>query len=170
MSTQQHRQAAQAQTPQVSCAIITVSDTRTEQTDVSGQVLHELLARENQKVTRYLILKDEPAHILAALREIAEVGGSDVVLLNGGTGISRRDSTAEAVAEVLEKKLEGFGELFRMLSYPEIGPAAMLSRAVAGTYRGLLVFSMPGSPHAVRLAMEKLILPELAHFVWELRR
>lgn len=170
ISTECHRERAQAQNPHATCAVITVSDTRTEDNDKSGQILRELLTRDEHIVSKYTILKDEPAQIVSALRALADAGGLDVVLLNGGTGIGRRDSTAEAVAGLLEKKLDGFGELFRMLSFAEIGPAAMLSRAVAGTYRGLLVICMPGSPHAVRLAMEKLVLPELSHLVWELRR
>jgi molybdenum cofactor biosynthesis protein B len=165
MSSEMHRKQAQAP---VACAVVTVSDTRTEANDTSGQLLCDLLARAGHPVAAYTIVKDDPDAIRRLLEEYAARPGIQAVLLSGGTGISRRDSTYEAVVSLLEKKLDGFGELFRMLSWQEVGAAAMLSRAVAGTYRDLVVFAMPGSPQAVRLAMEKLILPELAHVVWEL--
>jgi molybdenum cofactor biosynthesis protein B len=170
MPAEQHEQQARSKYPAVRCAVITVSDTRTDANDTSGQTIISLLAAGNHPVAKYTLLKDEPALIVSALTELADEGHVDAVLINGGTGVSRRDSTVEAVAGLLEKTLVGFGELFRMLSYQEIGPAAMLSRAVAGTYRGLAVFSMPGSTNAVRLAMNRLIIPELSHLVWELRK
>jgi molybdenum cofactor biosynthesis protein B len=170
MPAHQHEQAARSTYPAVRCAILTVSDTRTEATDTSGQTIRNLLTAAHHPIASYTILKDEPALILSTLSDLADAGNLDAVLINGGTGISRRDSTVDAVAGRFEKTLVGFGELFRMLSYPEIGPAAMLSRALAGTYRGLVVFCMPGSTNAVTLAMERLILPELSHLVWELRK
>ncbi|MCS6978067.1 MAG: MogA/MoaB family molybdenum cofactor biosynthesis protein [Gemmatales bacterium] len=152
------------------CAVVTVSDTRSENDDQSGAIIRQLLSDAGLTVAAYCILKDEPDQIRAFLQETANASQVQAVLLNGGTGISRRDSTFEAMSGLLEKRLDGFGELFRMLSWYEIGAAAMLSRAIAGVYRGLVIFAMPGSPNAVRLAMEKLILPELAHVVWELRK
>ena len=167
MGAESHRQQARQS---VTCAIITVSDTRTEANDTSGKTMRELLTQAGHQVGFYTIVKDEPNDIRRLLDHLATTQTVQAVLLNGGTGISRRDTTYEAVAGLLEKKLDGFGELFRMLSYQEIGAAAMLSRAVAGTYRDLVVFSTPGSTAAVRLAMEKLIVPELSHLVWEVWR
>ncbi len=168
-STQQHRTAASGRGP-VECAIVTVSDTRTPETDTSGAAIRERLEAAGHRVVFYRIVKDEPAQIAALLEEIAEGTAARALLFNGGTGISHRDTTYDALAGRLEKVLPGFGELFRMLSYAEIGAAAMLSRATAGTYRGRLVFSMPGSSNAVKLAMERLIVPELEHLAWELAR
>lgn len=168
MSSLEHKAAAPRS---VGCMVITVSDTRTEETDKSGRLMRELLSHANHPVQLYRIVKDEPAEITAAIDEGASHPEVQVILLNGGTGISPRDNTCEAVQRLLEKELPGFGELFRMLSYTEdIGSAAMLSRAVAGTYRGKAVFSTPGSTGAVRLAMTRLILPELGHVVRELNR
>jgi molybdenum cofactor biosynthesis protein B len=167
MGAESHRQQARRA---VTCAVLTISDTRTEATDTSGRAMKELLAQAGHAVGHYAILKDEPEQIRRTLAELATGGRVQAVLLNGGTGISRRDTTYEAVVDLLDKRLDGFGELFRMLSFQEIGAAAMLSRAVAGTYRDLMVFSTPGSTGAVRLAMEKLIVPELAHLVWEIWR
>jgi molybdenum cofactor biosynthesis protein B len=167
MGAEQHRQ--QARQP-VCCAVLTVSDTRTEATDTSGRAMREALAQAGHTVAFYTIVKDEPTEIRRLISSLGQAGQFQAVLLNGGTGISRRDSTYEAIVGLLDKRLEGFGELFRMLSYQEIGPAAMLSRAVAGTVGNMVVFCTPGSTGAVRLAMEKLILPELSHMVWELWR
>lgn len=168
-STQQHREAAAERGP-VACAILTVSDTRTPETDTSGAAMRERLEGAGHRVVFYHIVRDEPEHILALLDRIIAEGDARVVLLNGGTGISNRDTTYDALARTLEKTLPGFGELFRMLSFEEIGPAAMLSRATAGVYRGRLIFSMPGSSNAVKLAMDRLIVPELSHLAWELTR
>lgn len=170
ITTQEHHEKARKQYPRVECAIITVSDTRTEANDTSGQTIRDLLTRDNHPVTYYTILKDEPKQIVAAIETLIAKPDVSAILLNGGTGIGKRDSTVEAVAGLLDKTLVGFGELFRMISYGEIGSAAMLSRAVAGVFKNKLIFSMPGSTHAVNLAMEKLILPELAHLVWELQK
>jgi molybdenum cofactor biosynthesis protein B len=150
--------------------VVTISDSRTEETDTSGRAAKELLVAAGHQVTGYRLLKDEPAEVAALLRSIAEKHLADVVVTSGGTGISRRDSTFEALAGLLDKRLDGFGELFRMLSFAEIGSAAMLSRAVAGLHRGLIVFATPGSTAAVRMALEKLILPELGHLVFEVHR
>ena len=168
-STQQHHAAA-AQRGPVTCAIVTVSDTRTPETDTSGAAIRERLEQAGHQVAFYRILKDEPDQIVALLDHLVNETTTQVILFNGGTGISQRDTTYDALAGRLEKTLPGFGELFRMLSYQEIGAAAMLSRATAGTYRGRLVFSMPGSSNAVRLAMDRLIVPELEHLAWELTR
>jgi len=168
MSSQEHKAAAPRR---VGCMVITVSDTRTEETDKSGQLMRELLASEGHPVVLYQIVKDEPAQITAAIQAGAAHPEVQVILLNGGTGISPRDTTYEAVEALLEKELPGFGEIFRMLSYTEdIGSAAILSRAIAGTYRGKAVFSTPGSTGAVRLAMTRLILPEMGHVVRELHK
>jgi molybdenum cofactor biosynthesis protein B len=152
----------------VRCAVNTASDTRTEATDTSGKLMVELLRAAGHEITRYAIVSDEPSELLDALRLSAEV--ADVVLFNGGTGISRRDSTVEVVSRELDKAMPGFGELFRMLSFEEVGAAAMLSRAAAGVYRDRLVFCTPGSTAAVRLAMERLIVPQLKHLLWEVVR
>ncbi|MBL8822192.1 MAG: MogA/MoaB family molybdenum cofactor biosynthesis protein [Planctomycetia bacterium] len=169
-TSEQHKTCAKKQYPRVSCAIITVSDTRNEGNDTSGQTIRDFLIQDNHPVASYSILKDEPAEIVKAVQTLAAKADVEAILLNGGTGIGRRDSTVEAIGSLLEKTLVGFGEIFRMISYGEIGAAAMLSRAVAGVYQGKLIFSMPGSTHAVKLAMEKLILPELAHLVWEIKK
>lgn len=147
----------------VNCAVITVSDTRTEETDRSGQLIKELLTEAGHLVTAYAILKDEPALIQAKLEELSVCSDVDFLIFNGGTGIAPRDTTYDALAGLLEKILPGFGELFRWLSYQEIGSRAMASRAIAGVYKHKIVFSIPGSSGAVKLAVEKLILPELIH-------
>ncbi len=152
----------------VSVLVITVSDTRTKETDTSGALIRELLAAAGHSVSGYEIVPDEQAAIKCLLE--SPPPGTDAVIINGGTGISKRDGTYEAVSSLIEKELKGFGELFRVLSYEEIGPAAMMSRAIAGVVRGRPVFSIPGSRGAVALAMDKLIVPELSHCVWEIRR
>jgi molybdenum cofactor biosynthesis protein B len=150
--------------------VVTISDSRTEANDSSGRLAKEMIVAAGHQVTGYRLVKDEPAEVSALIRTIAEEGSADVVVTSGGTGVSRRDSTYEAVAALLDKRLDGFGELFRSLSYAEIGSAAMLSRAVAGLHRGMVLFATPGSTGAVRLALEKLILPELGHLVFESHR
>jgi molybdopterin adenylyltransferase len=162
MSHQEHRQQAPEH---VRCAVITVSDTRTPETDTSGKLMQESLAREGHRVCAYMIVKDEPDDIRHLLTHHIQTPETDAVLLSGGTGISSRDGTYEVVQSCLDKELTGFGELFRMLSYEEIGSAAMMSRATAGVASGTVIVSMPGSSGAVRLAMEKLVLPELAHMI-----
>jgi molybdenum cofactor biosynthesis protein B len=149
--------------------VVTASDTRSEAQDESGAFLRVAAAAAGHAVAGYRLVRDEPEAIRAALDEAARAG-AEAVVVNGGTGIAGRDRTYEAVEGVLEKRLDGFGELFRMLSYAEIGSAAMLSRAVAGVRAGQAIFSVPGSRAAVRLAWEKLIGPELGHVVRELRK
>ena len=149
--------------------VFTASETRGEAEDTCGAFLREAAARAGHAVVGYRVVKDEPAALRGALDEAARAG-AEAVVVNGGTGIAGRDRTYEAVSAVLEKRLDGFGELFRMLSFQEIGSAAMLSRAVAGVWGGRAVFSVPGSEAAVRLAWERLIGPELGHVVRELRK
>jgi len=153
----------------VNCAVITVSDTRSSETDRSGQTIKQLLLDAGQIVGAYTIVKDEPAQIQAQMEVLCQRSNLDAVIFNGGTGIASRDTTYDAIASLLEKTLPGFGELFRFLSYQEIGSRAIASRAIAGVYRSKLVFSLPGSTNAVQLAMQKLILPELVHLVSQLR-
>ena len=150
--------------------MVTVSDTRTEATDRGGGAIVELLAQAGQDVAGKTIVPDDPERVRAAVQAGVDAPDVDVVITTGGTGITRRDGTYEVIAALLEKRIDGFGELFRALSYQEIGPAAMLSRACAGLAGGTIVISLPGSENAVRLAMTKLILPELGHLVREARR
>ncbi|WP_246941223.1 MogA/MoaB family molybdenum cofactor biosynthesis protein [Bacillus pinisoli] len=168
MSVSEHK----AEAPKVlSCKIITVSDTRTKETDKSGQSIISFLEKANHVVAEYVIVKDEQSQIKEEILKGFESNDIDVVLTNGGTGISKRDVTIETVQSIIEKEIVGFGELFRMLSYTEdIGSAAMMSRAIAGVTGTTAVFSMPGSTGAVKLAMEKLIIPELPHVLREIRK
>ena len=149
----------------VSCAVITASDTRTEETDTSGKKITELLAEQQHAVVSYQILKDEPAQISAAVRMLLERSDVDAIIINGGTGIAPRDTTFEAIQTLLEKEIPGFGELFRLLSYQDIGSAAMMTRATAGVAKGKALFCIPGSPDAVGVSVELLISPEAAHIV-----
>ena len=153
----------------VRCAIITLSDTRDETTDKSGQRIKALLAEHEQPVVSYQILKDEPDQITAAVRALLARPDVDVILTNGGTGIAPRDTTFEALQGLLEKEIPGFGEMFRMLSYADIGSAAMLTRATAGVAQGKVIISLPGSTGAVELGMTKLVLPELGHMLFVLQ-
>ena len=154
----------------VGCLVITCSDTRTPETDTSGQLIQKLLREQGHEVVAYQIIKDDPGQIQHRIALGTTHDRIHAIIINGGTGISRRDSTFEAVDKMLEKRLDGFGEIFRLLTYQEIGSPAIISRTTAGTYHGRIVFSIPGSEHAVRLAMEKLILPELGHIVRELTK
>jgi molybdenum cofactor biosynthesis protein B len=149
----------------VNCAVITVSDTRSPESDRSGQLIRQLLAGAGHRVNAYTLIPDEPAQIQALLRQWCNRADLDALIFNGGTGIAPRDTTYDALASLLEKTLPGFGEFFRALSYQEIGSRAIASRATAGIYHHKLIFSLPGSSHAVKLALEKLILPELVHLV-----
>lgn len=170
MGAQEHEQRARAAVAEpIRCGIITISDTRTPESDTSGMAIRRALEGAGHTLLRYAVVHDEPRQITALVREMA-ADGCQIIISNGGTGIMRRDSTFEAIDSLLEKRLPGFGELFRMLSYEDIGPAAMLSRATAGTFESSMIFCLPGSSGAVRLAMEKLILPELPHLVWEIMR
>lgn len=166
MGHQEHeRLAADASAP-IPCAVLTISDSRTPETDTSGAAIRTALTQAGHNVVRYSVVRDEPAQIAELVRE-AVSGGCKLIITSGGTGITRRDSTFEAIDALLEKRLPGFGELFRLLSFQEIGAAAMLSRATAGVSGGALIFCLPGSTNAVTLAMERLIMPQLAHLVWE---
>jgi molybdenum cofactor biosynthesis protein B len=166
-STQQHRREA-AKT--VRCAVITVSDTRTLENDRGGQMLAESLAGAGHTITRREIVPDDPNRIRAIIEVLADAATLDAILITGGTGIAARDQTYETVSSMLTKTLPGYGELFRMLSFADIGPAAMLSRTIGGVIGQVVLLTMPGSPAAVRLALDKLILPELAHVVFEARK
>ncbi len=155
----------------VQCMVITVSDTRDEETDKSGRLIKDYLKEEGHEVTRYVIVKDEQHAIKEAVVSGLEDQSVDAVLTNGGTGMAYRDVTIETVRPLLDKEMTGFGELFRMLSYTEdIGSAAILSRAIAGVSQHTAIFSTPGSSGAVKLAMEKLIIPELRHVVKEVKK
>ena len=154
----------------VPCAVLTISDTRDKRTDTGGKLIRRLLAAAGHSVVDWQIVTDTPGRIRQWLVARGRDSRVRVMILTGGTGISPRDCTFEVVNRVIQKRLDGFGELFRMLSYGQIGSAAFLSRAVGGVYRGKVVFSLPGSEKAVRLAMTKLILPELCHLVEEITR
>ena len=150
--------------------VITCSDTRTPDTDTSGQLIQKLLKEQGHTVVAYHLVKDEPSKIKAKIKGAVTNKKIQAIIMTGGTGISRRDSTFEAVDAMMEKRLDGFGEVFRYLTYQEIGSPAIMSRATAGIIKGRVLFSTPGSENAVRLAMEKLILPELGHLVKELSK
>lgn len=166
MSSSEHRRDAPAS---VAVHVITVSDTRTRDTDTSGAAIAAMLEQNGHVVHGRTILRDEPADVRAKVLDLA-VSGIDAIITTGGTGITARDGTFEAVDGLLTKRLPGFGEIFRMISYQQIGAAAMLSRATAGLVDRTVVIVLPGSEHAVRLAMDELIVPELAHLVREARR
>ncbi|MCM3725403.1 molybdenum cofactor biosynthesis protein MoaB [Neobacillus cucumis] len=168
MSSEEHKKEAPKA---VRCKIITVSDTRNQETDKSGKLMMEMLEGAGHKIVDYCIVKDETAPIQAEILKGCDREDIDVILTNGGTGIAKRDVTIETVDGLLEKEIVGFGELFRMLSYQEdIGSAAILSRAIAGVVKDKAVFSTPGSTGAVKLAMSKLILPEIGHVVREIKK
>ncbi|HXH25668.1 MAG TPA: molybdenum cofactor biosynthesis protein B [Vicinamibacterales bacterium] len=167
MSVREHRGLAPAR---VRCYVLTVSDTRTPETDTSGRAIRDLLETAGHVVAAHDLVRDEPAEVAARVRVRLADPETDVIITTGGTGIAARDGTYEAVSALMDKRLDGFGELFRMLSFQEIGSAAMMSRAVAGTAAGKAIFVLPGSEHAVRLAMTRLILPELGHVVQQLRK
>lgn len=165
VSSEEHR----ATSPRaVRAFVITISDSRTRETDTSGDAICSLLTEAGHELLGRTLVKDDPERVQQAIA--ARPAETQIVIANGGTGITSRDSTYEAITALFDKRLDGFGELFRMLSYEEIGSAAMLSRACAGTVGRTAVFSLPGSEHAVRLAMTKLILPEIGHVVRELSR
>lgn len=151
-------------------AVITVSDTRSEATDTSGAAIRALLTEHGHHVAASTIIADDPEKVTAAVERQLASPDTQIIITTGGTGITSRDGTYEAVDRLLEKRLDGFGELFRVLSYHAIGSPAMMSRATAGTARGKAIFVLPGSEHAVRLAMTKLILPELGHVIQQLSR
>jgi molybdenum cofactor biosynthesis protein B len=165
MSVETHRKDAPAR---LRVGWVTISDTRNEATDEGGHLGRRLIEAAGHEVARYRLLRDEPEEVSAHVRHLStEV---DAIITSGGTGVSNRDRTYETLSSMIERPIVGFGELFRSLSYAEIGAAAMLSRATAGLFRGVPIFACPGSTDAVRLALEKLILPELGHVVREARR
>lgn len=170
MSDPAHKEH-KAQAPrQVGCVVITCSDTRTAVSDASGFLIQRLLKDSGHTVVAYHLVKDEPSKIKAKIKSAVANKKVHAIIINGGTGIARRDSTFEAIDKLLEKRLDGFGEVFRFLTYQDIGSPAIMSRATAGIYKGRVIFSTPGSENAVRLAMEKLILPELGHIVQQLSK
>jgi molybdenum cofactor biosynthesis protein B len=154
----------------IACYVLTVSDSRTADTDTGGRTIRELLEGAGHTVAGHAIVRDEPTQVTAIVRQELQAGRARVIVTTGGTGITSRDGTFEAIDGLLEKRLDGFGELFRMLSFQEIGSAAMMSRATAGTAGRVAIFVLPGSPDAVRLAMTRLILPELGHVIQQLNR
>jgi molybdopterin adenylyltransferase len=167
MSQAEHKASA----PQsVRCFVLTVSDTRTDDTDASGRAIAELLAASGHQVCGRTIVRDDPDLVRGTIERHLAAPDVDAIISTGGTGISSRDSTYEAVSAMLQKRLDGFGELFRMLSYQQIGAAAMMSRACAGLAAGRIVICLPGSEAAVRLAMEKLVIPELGHLVQQAQK
>jgi len=149
----------------VRCFIVTVSDTRSEATDVSGRAIADLLTAAGHEIAGRALVRDEPDLVRGTVERQLAIGDAQVIITTGGTGITSRDSTYEAITALLNKRLDGFGELFRMLSFQQIGSAAMMSRACAGLAAGRIVISLPGSEAAVRLAMERLVIPELGHLV-----
>jgi molybdenum cofactor biosynthesis protein B len=168
MSVDEHRK--EASRASFGCALLTVSDSRTEKTDEGGDLLQNLVERAGHRVNSRELVPDEKARIGAAVEAALVRPGIDVVLVTGGTGFSPRDVTVEAVTSMFDREIPGFGELFRMLSFAEIGAAAMLSRATAGIARARAIFLLPGSPAALELALSRLILPELAHLLAQARR
>ena len=154
----------------IACFVLTVSDTRTTDTDTSGRAIRELIEDAGHRVSGHALVRDEPSQVREQVLAQCANASTHVIITTGGTGITSRDGTYEAVNGLLEKRLDGFGELFRMLSFGEIGSAAMMSRATAGTARGKVVFVLPGSENAVRLAMTRLIIPELAHVVQQVTK
>ena len=166
-SVEKHREASPGQ---VRVAVLTISDTRTPETDTGGNAIVELMEEAGHEIPRREIVKDDAPRIEVILQELLSDANVDAVITTGGTGISARDTTYEVVSRVIDKKLDGFGEVFRMLSYEEIGAAAILSRALAGAAGSKFVACLPGSINAVRLATEKLLVPEISHVVFELRK
>ncbi len=167
MSYQEHRQKA----PQsVTCAVLTVSDSRTERDDESGRLIQEKLSQNGHRVTSYAVLKNEADSIEKKIYDLLGQEELQVIITSGGTGASHRDITVETISPILEKKLDGFGELFRSLSYEEIGTASIMSRAIAGVVEGKVILCLPGSLGAANLAMDKIILPEIGHMVREATR
>jgi molybdopterin adenylyltransferase len=166
-TAREHKATAPAS---VACYVLTVSDTKTPETDTSGAVIRELLTAAGHRVAGSSIVRDEPADVARLVKAACADPAVHAVILTGGTGITSRDSTFEAVEALLDKRLPGFGELFRMLSFAEVGAAAMLTRAQMGIHARRIVVSLPGSPNACRLALEKLLIPELGHLLREVSR
>jgi molybdenum cofactor biosynthesis protein B len=168
MSYAQH--VSDSQALRARCAVVTLSDTRTPDTDTSGQTIRKLLEADGHEIVLYQLIKDEPGQLEPLLDDLLSRSDIDLILTNGGTGISVRDQTISSIEQILDRPLPGFGELFRMLSFQEIGSGAMLSRATGGIARGKVIFAMPGSTKAVELAMTRLIIPELKHLLRELKK
>lgn len=166
-SVRQHREAAGGK---LSVGVITVSDTRTVENDSGGQLIVGMLEAAGHSVPERELVPDERERIVTAVLGLCGGAAVDAIITTGGTGIARRDVTFDAVSSIMDRQIDGFGELFRMLSFAEIGSAAMLSRATAGAIGATAIFALPGSRNAIRLAMEKLILPEIAHVVFEIRK
>jgi molybdenum cofactor biosynthesis protein B len=166
-SVHRHRESAPEH---VRLAVLTISDTRTPENDTGGDTIEELMRGAGHEIVERRIVRDDAARIRTEIVNLLARPDADAVITTGGTGISARDTTYEVVDRMIEKKLDGFGEIFRALSYEEIGAAAILSRAVAGTVGTKLVACLPGSRNAVRLAVEKLLVPEISHIVFELRK
>ena len=167
MGYKEHKEKAPAS---VNCAVLTISDTRTEQDDEAGRIIRQKLSDSGHRVISYYILKDEANPIEKKIHELLREEELQVIITNGGTGVSRRDITVETVSPILEKKLDGFGELFRSLTYQEIGTGSIMSRALAGVAGGKVIICLPGSPEAINLAMDRIILPEIGHLVREATR
>jgi len=167
VSYQEHKQKAPRS---VSCAVLTISDSRTELDDESGKLIRQKLSQSGHRVMFYSILKNEADSIKKKIHELLRQQELQVIITSGGTGVSHRDITVETITPILEKKLDGFGQLFRFLSYQEIGTAAIMSRAFAGVAEGKVILCLPGSPGAANLAMDKIILPEIGHMVREATR
>ncbi len=161
-----HKEHKHKASDHVRCGVITVSDTRDVDSDEAGKKIREMLMEEKHEIVGYEITKDDPGEI----RSVIESIDAEVYILNGGTGISKRDVTSDIVREIIDKELPGFGEAFRRLSFQEIGTVSILSRALAGISDGKIYFALPGSTSAVTLAMEELILPEIAHMVYEVKK
>jgi len=168
MPHKEHEEIAKEMYGSVRVSIITVSDTRTESEDVSGRIIIEKIKNAGHKIHKYSICRDNVVSIRQTLMD--SLKGSDVVIINGGTGISARDVTIEAVRPLLDKEIEGFGEIFRFISYQEIGPSAALSRALGGIISGKVIFCIPGSPNAVETALERLIIPLIPHILYEVHK
>lgn len=168
MTREKHLEYA-SKISKINFAVLTISDTRTKDTDESGKILCEMLKNKGHNVVYYGIVKDDENEIANSIKKLINEN-IDVIITNGGTGISKKDITIETVTKFFEKTLDGFGEIFRYLSYNEIGSGAIMSRATAGVCNGKIIFSIPGSPNAVKLATEKIIIPEIFHIVWEVKR
>ena len=167
MSYQEHKEKAPRS---VNCAVLTISDSRTEQDDESGRLIMQKLNENGHQVMSYAILKNEAESIQKKIKELLEVEEVQVIITGGGTGASHRDVTVETITPIMEKRLDGFGELFRFLTYQEIGTGSIMSRAMAGVVRGKVIICLPGSLGAAELAMDKIILPEIGHMVREATR
>ncbi len=167
MSHQEHKKEAPVS---IGCAVLTISDSRTEQDDESGDLIKQKLISNGHRIVAYILLKNEPEPLKETIYELLEQEDIGAIITCGGTGLGNRDITVETVLPILEKKLDGFGELFRSLSYQEIGSSSIMSRAIAGVVNGKVIICLPGSLGAAELAMEKIILPEIGHMIREANR